>query len=652
MKKLLLLCIACFLTHIYAQAGFTNVVNTGTNVTATVEGNWGEVMNNVKDDNPSTKYTCFFNAGDSKYIQYELASPAIIYKYSITNADYQPRDPKAWKLQGSTNGSDWVELDAQSDITFSGPKNKHEYVLRGNNTAYKFYQLVLLAKITTADQISLADWNLYEKDSPNTVATTLKIAGSALAESSSEIIMGWKGGYYELYTSLKSGNYAFEGDNSIAGATLTTENDEAKPYRIRVDYRDETPVVTFQKIEKVDLWTPWGQYVIGEMSYIGNSMFSLSNRLYNNGAWGDPRYRIRIHFETGEYETYGGRVTGTFSLTLTHNGQWGESNGKNEWSFDLPTKYRDAVTAFDVKLNLNSSSVYTHTISDYTPTVLPTSLSMGGTALVEAQQATPLLMKQDGSIFELYTALSSGSYSFVGDDNLSASSIVVDGTAVPYRIRVNYAGETPSVTFEKIESVYIWVPWSQNTVGTLAYEGNSTFKAPNLTCNTVDWSNTDWEDRHRIRIKFEGDVIETYGPKDGVNFVSVGNNTWGTSDFNYTIDAKYKNTNTPFSAIVELSATTGYQYSVEDYITVGIDEINNIAPMIYPTLVSDRLTISLPKAGFRAEILSTTGKLISDYICNSNELTIEGLNLPSGVYLVKVVQEGETISVGRIISKN
>lgn len=647
MKKLLLLCIACFFTHIYTLAGFTNVVNSGTSITASKVGNWGEVVENLRDNNQGTKYSCFFNSTDEIYIQYELNDAVVLYKYGIRTANDSPgRDPLSWTLLGSNDASTWTTLDTRSNEFFSGRTYTNEYVVRANNTAYKYYRL-LVSKIVNSDQLSFADWNLYTKDDSTLAPSSLKLSGSALTVPSEEVDLGWKNGYYELYTSLKAGNLTFVGDATLAGSTITGED---AVYRIRVDYRTNTPEVAVQKIEKVDLWTPWNGYTIGELKYVGNSKFSIQKILFNRSAWGDDRYRVRVFFEGNIKETYGTRSSTSEYLTLTHNEGWGVVGGLSEWNCHVPNQYTNETKYFNIEVGFEPTSVYQVQVSEYIPNTLPSSLSIEGIALPEAS-ASPLAMKQNGSVFDLYTSLNSGTYSFVGDNNLSGNSIVVDGTSVPYRIRVSYEGETPSVTFKKIESVYMWVPWSGKTVGTLTYEGNSTFKAPNLICSTAEWSNTDWEDRHRIRIRFEGDVIETYGPKDGKNFVLVGNETWGASDFNYNVNDKYKNKNTPFVGIVNLSSTADYQYSQEDYTPVSIDETKSLAPAIYPTLVSDNLNISLSKAGFRAEIFSTTGKLVASYICSSNELKIDGLSLPAGVYLVKILQADEVIAVERIISK-
>lgn len=647
MKRLLLSSLACLFIQTFAFAGFTKVTNSETIITAPVEGNWGEVVENLRDDNQETKYTCFFSSADGTYIQYELGTSAILYKYTIRTANDSPgRDPMTWALLGSVDGADWTVIDERPNEFFSGRFHTNEYVVKGNNTAFKYYRLFVSA-IVGSDQLSFADWDLYTKDDSKLAPSSLKLSGSALAESSGEIALGWKTGYYELYTSLKAGGLSFVGDAALAGTTIA--GDEAV-YRIRVDYRTNTPEISVQKIELMDLWTPWNKFVIGELEYAGNSTFKVGQLLCNLSDWGDDRYRVRIFFEGDIKETYGARSSSSEYLTLTHNDEWGTVGDLNEWNCHLPIQYTNGEKPFNVEIAFDANSVYTAKVSDYIPDAMPDALSIQGSALVESQGAANV-MKLDGTVFELYTALSSGTYSFVGDDNLEASTVEVEGESVPYRIRVNYATETPTVSFDRIESIFMWVPWSQNVVGEFTYTGGSKFIAEGIICDTREWTGeeNENEDRYRIRIETADGNFETYAPKDGENFVLVGNSTWGSSDFNYTVDAKYKNTGVPFDAVLRLSATDGYFYVITDQ-GASIDsdkEESNVN--VYPTVVSDNVNIVLGNAGFDVDIISLTGKTIQHNTTDIETLSISTSNIPSGIYFVKIIQNKQLVAVKRII---
>ena len=643
MKKLLLLSAACFFACMSAFGGFTNVVNTETTIIASAEGNWGEVVENLRDDNKDTKFSCFFRE-DKAFIQYELTSPVVLYKYAIRTANDSPgRDPRSWTLLGSTNGSSWTPIDQHEDEFFSGRFFTNEYVVKGNTTAYQYYRLYI-TEIVGSDQLSFADWNLYVEDDSAIAPASLKFAGNALAEYANSVELGWKGGYYELYTSLKSGSYSFEGDDNIAGGTVSADG----IYRIRVDYRTLPAEVFVQMIEIIDLWTPWNEFVIDELTYAGNSVFTLQNKLCNLDEWGDDRYRIRIFFENDVLETYGAWSSSSVNLTRTHNEKWGDNiDGLWEFNSHIPERYRNTGQPFNMEVNFNSNSVYTGTASDYIPAELPTSLSIQGTAVVEAVDQA-LIMKSDGVVFEIYTALRTGDYSFVGDDNINGT-IAVSGESAPYRIRVNYASiDEPIITVEKVTSVYMWVPWSQHTAAYLTYKGNSIFKGENIICDTYNEWNSEHDNRFRIRMEFDYDEIETYAPKGDANFTLVGNDTWGGSDYNYSVDDRYYNNNVPFNVIVNLSVTSDYSFSFQDYEEVGIKKAK-VDAKIYPTAISNDIEITLPTAGFDVEFISLTGATVLKSSSNSETLTLSGINMPKGIYIVKIVQDGHIVSTERIV---
>ena len=651
MKKLLLLIMAYFTANVFTFAGFTNVINSETTITASAPGNWGEVIENLKDDDVQTKYTCFFHSEEGVYIQYELTSATTLYKYSLSSSNDSPgRDGKTWFFLGSNDGIDWNILDERINEFFPGRFYTNEYVLRGNNTAYKYYRL-FFTEIIGSDQLSFSEWKLFTENDSKVAPVTLKLTGTAVAESTDGIVLGWKGGYYELYTSLKSGTYSFEGDDILTGGTITTDDDAAVPYRIRVDYRTLPAEISVRMIEMVDLWTPWNKYTIDELYYAGNSVFKADNLLCSTEDWGDDRYRVRIFFEGDILETFGGWSSSSGHLTITHNSDWGTVDGINEWSLHISNRYKNTNLPFNIEVNFDPNSIYINTVTDYIPPTVPTSLSIQGTAIAESQ-GTPLPMKQDGVVFELYTALSSGTYSFEGDDDIGENTITVNGNNVPYRIRVNYATNPATITLQEIEIAYIWIAWSQDILAELVYQGNSVFKAEDIICDTREWSgedSNDREDRHRVRIQFDNDVLETYAPKGDVNFALIGNGVWGPeNDFNYSVNAKYKNTGIPFNIIVTLAASGDYMYSVEDYKT-GIKIPQQTYATVYPTVFSDNLNIVVQKAGFSAEVLSISGQTVLSGSTNSEELTFSGMNMAKGIYLVKIMQDGHIISTSRVI---
>jgi lysophospholipase L1-like esterase len=191
---------------------------------------------------------------------------------------------------------------------------------------------------------------------------------------------------------------------------------------------------------------------------------------------------------------------------------------------------------------------------------MPETLSIVGGAVAETG-GQPLVMKKDGGLFEIYTSLTAGTYSF-DDTNLSGGGTVTEDGV--YRIRVDYHTDPVTVDRQKINRLYAWYPWGQLDLFDLSYAGNSTFKVEDKT-----WTPTS-DNRFRIRMQVGDDnTIETYGPKDGGTFVLIGNGQWGAgNDYNYGVDkSKYFKTGLPFSMTVDLSPATGYSVTVTDYIS-------------------------------------------------------------------------------------
>ena len=140
-----------------------------TAVTASAENAPGEVAVNLKDGNPSTKWLAFSSTG---WAAYQLSKPAAVVTYSLTSANDSPtRDPKDFTLQGSDDGSGWVDLDQRTGVTFSGRFATNTYDFT-NTTAYQYYRLNISAN--SGDSIiQLADWDISDGSNTQPPATPM-----------------------------------------------------------------------------------------------------------------------------------------------------------------------------------------------------------------------------------------------------------------------------------------------------------------------------------------------------------------------------------------------------------------------------------------------------------------------------------------------
>lgn len=191
----------------------------------------------------------------------------------------------------------------------------------------------------------------------------------------------------------------------------------------------------------------------------------------------------------------------------------------------------------------------------------PEELSIMGSALNEGPE---IIMKKDGNVFELFTSLKTGEYSFT-DESVPGGSIQVEAAAnemVPYRITVDFNGDTPIVKANKVISVYLWAPWNQYTITTLNYIGSSQFESSQET----SYSRDKWGDeRYRIRIEVENETLRTYGASgDKFKLKQAANTQWGEDNESGLKELNFKIDNyslaKPFTVTIDLTSTEEYTH--------------------------------------------------------------------------------------------
>lgn len=102
---------------------------------AFVEGNEG--LDKIFDGDLSSKY---LTTVTNPVITFTFPQATVITNYNfITGNDAPERQPKAWTISGSTDGSNWVELDSKTDMPELGNSFASQYPLN-NSTAYTHYK--------------------------------------------------------------------------------------------------------------------------------------------------------------------------------------------------------------------------------------------------------------------------------------------------------------------------------------------------------------------------------------------------------------------------------------------------------------------------------------------------------------------------------
>ncbi|RFZ84392.1 hypothetical protein DYU05_01850 [Mucilaginibacter terrenus] len=183
-------------------------------------------------------------------------------------------------------------------------------------------------------------------------------------------------GVFEIYTSLKAGDYYLTDKNADGGkkyyiensvikegANVVTVTGTAKTYRLNYDFTSAT--TKSSEIQSIGLYMSAYNTEIGTLNYIGNGVFeaaSIPVEFYQF-SWGrDERYKFIIHTATGlEYKgstnannvSPAGQAASYFYLVPVTNSQW-----DNTYKFD-PSADRKNVKV-DVMLQPNA---YTHKVT-------------------------------------------------------------------------------------------------------------------------------------------------------------------------------------------------------------------------------------------------------------------------------------------------
>lgn len=131
-------------------------------VTASSENPPGEGAANLADGDPGSKWLTFQN---SAWLQYKMDQPRAAVSYTLTSGnDFPERDPRAWRLLGSDDGSRWTVLDTQKDQAWAdGERGSTKTYPIPAPRAFGWYRLEIAAN-REGDTLQLAGWGLNPAD--------------------------------------------------------------------------------------------------------------------------------------------------------------------------------------------------------------------------------------------------------------------------------------------------------------------------------------------------------------------------------------------------------------------------------------------------------------------------------------------------------
>jgi len=131
-----------------------SLLSTGGTISASDPGTSPEDMTKVFDQKPATRWLVWRNQTPSITYDFSGSTANTVKLYYVgAGNDLPDRDPVAWVLEGSNNGTSWTAVDTRTNQSFSRMELKSYSI--SNTTAYQMYRFRVTANNTSADfQIS------------------------------------------------------------------------------------------------------------------------------------------------------------------------------------------------------------------------------------------------------------------------------------------------------------------------------------------------------------------------------------------------------------------------------------------------------------------------------------------------------------------
>lgn len=180
----------------------------GTLSVSSENNNANENSSKVVDNNYTTKFL-LFNFGTLKplRIQWQANAAAVAGIYTLTSGnDASDRDPKAWTLEGSNNGTDWTVLDTRSNESFANRLMTKTFFFQ-NTAAYTHYRL-MITENNGGGLFQMTEWRLLTAAAP-AAPTNLVVQ----APAGTETVLTW--------TDASNSEDGFEVEVSTDGTTFS-----------------------------------------------------------------------------------------------------------------------------------------------------------------------------------------------------------------------------------------------------------------------------------------------------------------------------------------------------------------------------------------------------------------------------------------------
>ncbi|MPV50225.1 LPXTG cell wall anchor domain-containing protein [Pseudactinotalea sp. HY160] len=204
-------------------------------VTASDENPPSETAVKAADGNPKTKWLAH---ATSAWLTYELSEAASITGYALTSANDAPdRDPRDFTVEGSTDGEDWVELDARTGEVWQDDDGENRFVTKDyeldeRSAEYTYVRLNIAANQGTS-LIQLADFELLDSDLGTPITPMLtEVAGGPSSSSTAKTGVGFTGTRSLHYGGQVTGDGGASAVNTLFETDVELTADSQLTYKI------------------------------------------------------------------------------------------------------------------------------------------------------------------------------------------------------------------------------------------------------------------------------------------------------------------------------------------------------------------------------------------------------------------------------------
>ncbi len=102
------------------------------------------------------------NNPNSSWILYQSETPVTLKGYALGSGnDASDKDPKSWKLQASNNGTDWTDLDIQSNQIYGARYQINKYDLPTISDPFTHFRLFFTETNGNLEELHLSEFQLY-----------------------------------------------------------------------------------------------------------------------------------------------------------------------------------------------------------------------------------------------------------------------------------------------------------------------------------------------------------------------------------------------------------------------------------------------------------------------------------------------------------